>query len=123
MIYKEMLLIHFLFLETLVEDFCSVEPVTHPTEIPEVRPPPKLDEEKIRRIYRNTQSAVLGAVLAILFLLIVIMAILIGRYLSQHKGEYLTQEDEGAIGCEDPNDAVVRGHTGHHVEKRREYPL
>ncbi|CAL8121658.1 unnamed protein product [Orchesella dallaii] len=109
--------------ETLVEDFCSVEPVTHPTEIPEVRPAPKLDEEKIRRIYRNTQSAVLGAVLAILFLLIVIMAILIGRYMSQHKGEYLTQEDEGAMGCEDPNDAVVRGHTGHHVEKRREYPL
>lgn len=113
----------FTHIETLVEDFCSVEPVTHPTEIPEVRPPPKLDEEKIRRIYRNTQSAVLGAVLAILFLLIVIMAILIGRYLSQHKGEYLTQEDEGAIGCEEANDAVIRGHTGHHVEKRREYPL
>ena len=59
--------------------------------------------------------------LAIIFLAIVIMAILIGRYLSQHKGEYLTQEDEGAADANDPNEAAVHGVTGHHVRVKKEW--
>lgn len=59
--------------------------------------------------------------LAILFLALVILAVLIGRYLHRHKGEYLTQEDLGADNADDPDTAVVLGTTGHHVEKKKEY--
>lgn len=61
------------------------------------------------------------AILAIIFLLLVIMAILIGRYLSRHKGEYLTQEDKGADACDDPDEAIVNSATGHQVTKRKEW--
>lgn len=60
-------------------------------------------------------------ILAVIFLLLVIMAILIGRYLSRHKGEYLTQEDKGADACDDPDEAVVHSATGHQVTKRKEW--
>lgn len=59
--------------------------------------------------------------MALLFLLLVIMAILIGRYLSRHKGEYLTQEDKGADDAFDPDEAVVQSKTGHQVTKRKEF--
>lgn len=59
--------------------------------------------------------------LALIFLAIVIMAILIGRYLSQHKGEYITQEDEGAADAADSNDAAVHGVTGHQVQVKKEW--
>lgn len=49
------------------------------------------------------------------------MAILIGRYLSRHKGEYLTQEDKGADDAFDPDEAVVQSKTGHQVTKRKEF--
>lgn len=49
------------------------------------------------------------------------MAVLIGRYLARHKGEYLTQEDRGADSALDPDSAVVRSHTGHQVHKRKEW--
>jgi len=49
------------------------------------------------------------------------MAILIGRYLARHKGEYLTQEDKGAESALDPDSAVVRSTTGHQVQKKREW--
>lgn len=60
-------------------------------------------------------------ILAILFLLLVVMAVLIGRYLNQHKGEYLTQEDKGADICDDPDEAVINSATGHQVTKRKEW--
>ncbi|XP_071445509.1 neurexin-4 isoform X1 [Hetaerina americana] len=105
----------------LNEDFCGVEPVTHPPEIIETRPPPEVDEDRLRQIYRRTDSAILGGVLAIIFLALVIMAVLIGRYLARHKGEYLTQEDKGADGAPDPDSAVVRAATGHQVQRRKEW--
>lgn len=49
------------------------------------------------------------------------MALLIGRYLARHKGEYLTQEDKGADTAFDPDDAVVHSTTGHQVTKRKEW--
>ncbi|KRT79151.1 EGF domain-containing protein [Oryctes borbonicus] len=103
------------------EDYCGVEPVTHPPDIVETRPPLILDEEKLRQAYNQTDSAILGSVLAILFLALVILAVIIGRYLHRHKGEYLTQEDLGADNADDPDTAVVLGTTGHHVEKKKEY--
>nr|CAD7572109.1 unnamed protein product [Timema californicum] len=105
----------------LNEDFCGVEPVTHPPNMVETRPPPLVDEDKLRQIYNRTDSAILGGVLAVIFLALVIMAILIGRYLARHKGEYLTQEDKGADSAMDPDSAVVRSATGHQVQKKKEW--
>jgi len=109
--------------EQLVEDFCSVEPVTHRPDIVESRPLPNLDLDKLNKIYTSssTQSAILGGILAILFLLIVLVCVLIGRQYSLYKGQYLTQEDEGAVNVDDANEAVVKGVTGHHVGVKREW--
>lgn len=59
--------------------------------------------------------------LLIILLLLAIMAILIYRHQSRHKGEYLTQEDKGADDALDPDEAVVHSTTGHHVTKKKEW--
>ncbi|XP_033223686.1 neurexin-4 isoform X3 [Belonocnema kinseyi] len=105
----------------LPEDFCGVEPITHPPNIVETRPPPDVDEDKVRAAYNETDTAILGSVLALLFILFAIMVALIGRYMSQHKGEYLTQEDKGAEIALDPDSAVVHSATGHQVQKKKEW--
>ncbi|XP_049821647.1 neurexin-4 isoform X1 [Aethina tumida] len=105
----------------LTEDYCGVEPITHPPNIVETRPPPIVDEDKLRKAYNQTDSAILGSILAIIFLALVILAVVIGRYLHRHKGEYLTQEDAGADSAIDPDEAVVHGTTGHHVQKKKEW--
>lgn len=46
--------------EPLTEDYCGVEPVTHPPDVIETRPPPIVDEEKLNKIYQRTDSAILG---------------------------------------------------------------
>ncbi|KAJ9588639.1 hypothetical protein L9F63_018073, partial [Diploptera punctata] len=107
--------------QPLREDYCGVEPITHPPDLVETRPPPAIDEDKLRQIYQHTDSAILGGILAIIFLALLIMALLIGRYLARHKGEYLTQEDKGAETALDPDSAVVRSATGHQVQKKREW--
>ncbi|XP_012235285.2 neurexin-4 isoform X1 [Linepithema humile] len=106
---------------TVTEDYCGIEPITHPPDIVETRPPPELDEEKLRAAYNETDTAILGSVLAILLIAVVIMIILIGRYMSRHKGEYLTQEDKGAEIALDPDSAVVNSATGHQVQKKKEW--
>ncbi|XP_076231523.1 neurexin-4 isoform X3 [Calliopsis andreniformis] len=105
----------------LTEDFCGVEPITHPPDVIETRPPPQVDEEKVRAAYNETDTAILGSVLAIIIIALVIMAVLIGRYMSRHKGEYLTQEDKGAEIALDPDSAVVHSATGHQVQKKKEW--
>ncbi|XP_076761850.1 neurexin-4 isoform X3 [Xylocopa sonorina] len=105
----------------LTEDFCGVEPITHPPDIVETRPPPEIDEAKVRAAYNETDTAILGSVLAIIIIALGIMAVLIGRYMSRHKGEYLTQEDKGAEIALDPDSAVVHSTTGHQVQKKKEW--
>ncbi|CAM6031990.1 unnamed protein product, partial [Sphagnum compactum] len=104
----------------LTEDFCGVEPVTHPPIEIETRPPPEVDEDKIRS-YQPISSAALGIILAILFLLLIIILLLVARLLARHKGEYLTQEDKGADDAMDQDDAVLHAATGHQVSKRKEW--
>lgn len=106
---------------SLSEDFCGVEPVTHPPNIVETRPPPLVDEDKVRAAYNETDTAILGSVLAVIFIALIIMAVLIGRYMARHKGEYLTQEDKGAEIALDPDSAVVNSTTGHQVQKKKEW--
>lgn len=59
--------------------------------------------------------------LVILLLLICLMVFLVGRYMHRHKGDYLTHEDQGADGAEDPDEAVMHSTTGHQVNKRKEW--
>ena len=107
--------------ETITEDFCGIEPVTIPPEEEETRRPPQVGEEKIEHLYQTTNSAILGLVLALLFLFIVIFAVLVGKYMNRHKGEYVTREDEGAHDAFDADTAVLQGRTGHQVEKKKEW--
>ncbi|EEB13815.1 Contactin-associated protein 1 precursor, putative [Pediculus humanus corporis] len=103
------------------EDFCGVEPVTHPPDIFETRPPPILDEDRVKAAYNQTDSAVIGGVLAVLFVALVLFAVFAGRYVARHKGEYITQEDKGAEVALDPDSAVVRSRTGHQVTEKKEW--
>ncbi len=107
--------------ETITEDFCGIEPVTLPPEEEETRRPPDVDEEKIEHLYHTTNSAILGAVLALIFVGLIIVALLIGKYKNRHKGEYITREDEGAHDAFDADTAVLQGRTGHQVEKKKEW--
>ena len=61
-----------LLAEPLREDFCGVEPITHPPDIMETRPPPTIDEDKLRQIYQRTDSAILGGKYIKLILMIMI---------------------------------------------------
>lgn len=107
--------------ETITEDFCGIEPVTLPPEEEETRRPPQVDGDAIEHLYSNTNSAILGAVIALIFIAIVVVAVFIGKYQNRHKGEYLTREDEGAHDAFDADTAVLQGRTGHHVEKKKEW--
>ncbi|KAG7307721.1 hypothetical protein JYU34_006292, partial [Plutella xylostella] len=69
--------------------YCGVEPVTHPPEPIETRPPP--DANDLGPDFHKTDEAILGTVLAFIFLLLIVVAIVLVRALSRHKGEYLTQ--------------------------------
>jgi hypothetical protein len=51
----------------LTEDYCGVEPVTHPPDVIETRPPPVVDEDKLRQIYQRTDSAILGGKIMSIF--------------------------------------------------------
>jgi contactin associated protein-like 2 len=70
------------------------------------------------RIVNDELTVYVTGVLAIIFLALVIILILIGRYVARHKGEYLTQEDKGAESAMDPDSAVVHSATGHQVTGR-----
>ncbi|XP_073984244.1 neurexin-4 isoform X1 [Rhodnius prolixus] len=105
----------------LTEDFCGVEPVTHPPDIIETRPPPDIDEEKLREIYRDTESAIVGGIVGVILLILLIIGLVVARYIARHKGEYLTQEDRGAELALDPDEAVIESTTGHQVQKKKEW--
>ncbi|GFU06145.1 neurexin-4 [Trichonephila clavipes] len=105
------------------EDDCGIEPVTHPPEIRETRPPPTLPPGVSIEAFTagGDDSAILGGILALIFIALILMAILIGRYMSRHKGEYKTHEDTGAKDAPDADTAVRMGRTGHGVPKKEEW--
>ncbi|XP_067118994.1 neurexin-4 isoform X3 [Centruroides vittatus] len=113
----------FLHPETVREDNCGIEPVTYPPERSETRPTPTLPPGVIIEAMRaeSEDAAILGGVLVIIFLALVLMAILIGRYMSRHKGEYRTHEDTGAKDAPDADTAVIQSKTGHGVPKKKEW--
>lgn len=105
----------------VTEDFCGVEPITHPPEPLETRPPLDIDQDKVNAAYHETDGAFVGGLLFFLFLLSIVIAILIGRYVSRHKGDYLTQEEQGCDLAEDPDTAVMHSKTGHAIRKKKEW--
>jgi hypothetical protein len=107
--------------DTVTEDFCGIEPVTLPTEEEETRRPPDIDQEAIKDLYATTNSIVMGAILGIIFILLVAVCVAIGKYMNRHKGDYYTKEDEGAHDAFDADTAVLQGTTGHQVEKKKEW--
>ena len=107
--------------ETITEDFCGIEPVTLPPEEEETRRRPEVDQDSLDQYYQTTNSAVLGVVLALLFVALVVFALLLGKYHNRHKGQYITREDEGAHDAFDADTAVLQGKTGHVVEKKKEW--
>ena len=42
------------------EDYCGIEPVRHPEEEQETRPPPEVDEDIVSSLYNDINFAVLG---------------------------------------------------------------
>uniref|UniRef100_T1JED8 Neurexin-4 n=1 Tax=Strigamia maritima TaxID=126957 RepID=T1JED8_STRMM len=105
------------------EDYCGIDPVTYPPETKPTRIPNPVDVDSAwldSDHPQQTDTAVLGGVLALIFIALVIMAILIGRYAARHKGEYRTHEDMGAQDAPDADTAIVQGQTGHDVSKKKE---
>ena len=49
----------FILASQIIEDYCGIEPIRHPEEETEVRPPPPVDEEVLMELY-NDNAAVLG---------------------------------------------------------------
>ena len=45
---------------TIHEDYCGIEPVRHPEEQTETRPPPEVDEDIVSSLYNDINAAVLG---------------------------------------------------------------
>lgn len=59
--------------------------------------------------------------LVVLLIVLVVAAVVVARYLSRTRGDYYTQEDEGAQDASDADTAVLQGRTGNPVEKRKEW--
>ncbi|XP_068245600.1 neurexin-4 isoform X1 [Palaemon carinicauda] len=104
---------------TIFEDYCGIEPIRYPEEETETRPPPEISEDVLLEMYSDN-SAVLGGILAILFIALLCMGFLIGRYMARHKGDYRTHEADGADAAPDADWAVQHSMTGHQVKKNME---
>ena len=107
--------------EIITEDFCGMEPTTLKPEAAETRRPPVIDEETLAEFYDTTSSIILGIVLSFIFFCLIIVCVCIGKYMNRHKGDYYTQEDEGARDAFDADTAVLQGRTGHQVQNKKEW--
>lgn len=63
---RHKLILLILIVALLTEDFCGVEPVTHPPIERETRPPPLVDEEKLRKAYNEFNSVLLACKLSLI---------------------------------------------------------
>ena len=108
--------------DSVREDTCGIESVTHPPETIESRPPPNTfwrgDGDDSRT---STASIIFGIVIG--FILIVFIALYASGklYFLTQKGDYVTREDLGAKDALDPDTAVLKSKTGPDVTKEKEY--
>jgi hypothetical protein len=80
-----------------------------------------IDEDQLAKDYHRTDEAILGGILLVIFIALIVVAAIIVRMVARHRGEYLTQEEVGAAGAPDSDEAALRGHTGPRVLKRQEF--
>ena len=110
-------------LDSVREDTCGIESVTHPPEIIETRPPPISSLSQVDNSALGAYaifSIVAGSLLFIILLGIGAL-ILSGRFAAQQKGDYKTYEDKGARDALDPDAAVMKGKIFFDTSKKKEY--
>jgi len=103
--------------DTLHEDWCGIEAVTPKPEVRPTRPSEMLPNDVhtiTPRPYLQTESqAVIGLVLALVFIALIIVAIILGRYVARHKGVYQTHEAKGADEAANADVAMKLNLAGH----------
>lgn len=108
--------------DSIREDTCGIESVTHPPEYHEPKPPPTGIA-----ILISDEASFGFTLLLVLFALVLMSLIVLGAFslsghlVSRQKGDYITNEDKGARDAYDPDMAVVYGKTGSDVIKKQEY--
>ena len=63
----------------------------------------------------------IGGVLALLFIALIIVAIIIGRYVARHKGVYRTHEAKGADEASNADEALAIAGQPYINERKAEY--
>jgi len=67
-------------------------------------------------------GALIGGIVAIIILLLIGLAFLLGRYFSRHKGDYRTNEAKDAQYYDNPDYAIASGTSGQpDVQKKKEW--
>lgn len=110
--------------DSVREDTCGIESVTHPPELIESRPPPSTYNFG-RDAYGSSGTSATSIVLAIITLVIILILIALfasGKFYAwRQQGDYVTREDIGARDALDPDTAVLKSKTGPDVSKKKEY--
>ncbi|XP_013388250.1 neurexin-4 [Lingula anatina] len=107
------------------ESMCGFEEVLDEDQPEELRPDRGVKREFIPSQYlesNQAQSAVIGGVLAIVFVILILVAFLVYRYWRREKGEYKTYEAKGAEESNQADEAIARGATRQpEVSTKKEY--
>lgn len=101
--------------DSIREDTCGIESVTHPPEYHEPKPPPT----GIAILVSDDTS--FGLTLLIVLLILVLISLIVlaaftlsGHLVSRQKGDYITNEDKDARDAYDPDVSILNG-------KKQEY--
>ena len=107
-------------LDSVREDSCGIESVTHPPEEIETRPPP-LGSHSTSEGDSRPIIAAIGIIVTLIVVIVVVALLFSGRFMAHYKGDYVTHEDKGARDALDPDMAVVKSKTGPDITKKKEY--
>ena len=110
-------------LDSVHEDTCGIESVTHPPELIETRPSslPEHFQENLSILDNLIISSIVFGSVLLFFIIFFIALFLSGRFAAKQKGDYKTHEDKGAKDALDPDAAVMKGMICPDISKKREY--